>query len=144
MKFLSMNLEKKTMSEISSRIELIKQIDTFSECVEESIRIGAKILKRSGITLTEKKLAAKLEIDGGHWSRMMAGNAHFPPDKIAEMCQILKNDLVLEWLAYRQGYELRVIPKTLEDQLEKERDENTKLKAKLQYLENLLTRKEKE
>jgi hypothetical protein len=122
MKFISIKLESKSMSEITARIDLVKQIDTFSECVEEAIRIGSKILKKTGITLTEGKLAGKLDIDGGHWSRMMAGNAHFPPDKIAEMCKILRNDLVLEWLAYRQGYELRVIPKTLEEKLiEKER-----------------------
>lgn len=124
-----MSAEKENM------IELAKTIKTFNEAFRAAIRLWGG---------TEKQIWLELGIDKGHWHRCLSGSAHFPNQFIPNFCEIVGNNLVLQWLAYQCGYELRIIPKTLEDQLEKERDENAQLKAKLQYLENLLTRKEKE
>lgn len=45
-----------------------------------------------------------LEMDSGHWSRIVTGNAHFPLNKIAHFCEIVGNTVLPEWIAYQVGH----------------------------------------
>jgi hypothetical protein len=118
----------------SQMVEKIAEIKTFMQAVRACIF-------QSG--LTDKYVYLELEIDSSHWSKMMQGLSHFPPEKLLPLMQLCGNYLPLHWLAYQAGFELRTLPKALEQELEKERAEKEELKAKLAYLESLITTKEK-
>lgn len=112
-------------------IELVSAIPDFTEALKVAIRKSGKI---------EKQFYCELEIDAAQWSRIMNGQAHFPHNKLIKFCEIAGNDIIVEWFAYYRGYELRVMPKTLEEELQKERVQKEQALAKIAYLEELLTR----
>jgi hypothetical protein len=120
-------------TETVAMTELISAIPSFTEALKVSMRKSGK---------TEKQFYCELEIDAAQWSRIMSSQAHFPQNKLVKFCEISENDIVLEWFAYNRGYEIRVIPKTLEDQLEKERSEKEEAINRVKYLEELLLRRE--
>lgn len=77
---------------------------------------------RHAVNQPDDALALSLEIDKGNFSRILSGQANFPIEKLIKFCRLVDNDLPLHWLAYQAGYELRVIPKTLEEKIiEKDR-----------------------
>ncbi len=58
-----------------------------------------------------------LGIDKGHWSRMMQGRAHFPPNKLVPLMELAGNLAPLQYLSAQCGYRLpapRVGLKTME------------------------------
>jgi hypothetical protein len=54
---------------------------------------------------SDKQVYAELEIDAGHWSRIMRGEAHFPVDKLPALMDLCGNEAPLIWLAYARGYD---------------------------------------
>lgn len=50
-----------------------------------------------------------IEIDKGHWSRIMAGSLSFSTDKLDRLMDIAGNDIPLQWLAYRRGKGLHLL-----------------------------------
>lgn len=76
--------------------QLIEGIPTMTEAIERGLLLGG---------LTPKEAAFLLQIDYGHFVRMMRphDNRHFPPDLIARAMEIAGNDLPLDWLAWRRG-----------------------------------------
>jgi hypothetical protein len=129
-----MKFEENKIMSISNEnyIELAKTIKTFDEAIRVAIRAWGR---------AEKQIYLELGIDRGNFSRMLSGEANFPPRFLPKLCQIIGNDFILAWLAYQQGYELRIIPKILENQLEKERAEKEAALQKITYLEELLIKK---
>lgn len=62
-------------------------------------------------------LCGELGIDNGHWTRMMQGRAHFPPNKIQPLMELAGNLAPLQYLSALNGYRLpspRVGLKTME------------------------------
>lgn len=53
----------------------------------------------------DKQVYGVLEIDAGHWSRIMRGEAHFPVDKLTELMDLCGNEAPLIWLTHARGYE---------------------------------------
>jgi hypothetical protein len=109
-------------------IELVQTVKTFGEVIRAAIRHWGG---------SEKQVYLELGIDGGNWTRMLTGKANFPPEMISKFCDIVQNDLVLHWLAYQRGFELRIIPKELEERLAQKDAELEELKKKFTYLESL-------
>lgn len=63
------------------------------------------------------RLANELGIDPGHWTRMMQGRAHFPPNKLVPLMELAGNLAPLQYLSAQCGYRLpapRVGLKTME------------------------------
>lgn len=54
--------------------------------------------------LDAKEIHLSLEIDSGHWSRIVTGNAHFPLNKLRLFCEIVGNNVLPEWIAYQVGH----------------------------------------
>lgn len=71
-------------------------------------------------------IAEKLGIDKGHWTRMMQGQANFPPNKIKSLMDVCGNYAPIQWLAQAVGFEL------FEDAKSKRKEE---LRRELQQLE---------
>lgn len=76
--------------------------------------------------LEDKEIYLALGMDAGHFSRMKKGDAGFPPDRIAEFCGLVGNNIYPEWQAYQVGCTLVMIQSEAErraEQAARERDE---------------------
>lgn len=109
-----------------------KMIETFPSVVE-SIRYS--IRKRN---LTEKQVLMELNIDKGHWSRIMSGEAHFPLEKIFDLFSITGNVIPLQYIAMRAGYEIKPLQSVLEQELSEVKNKNEKLEGQLDAITALL------
>lgn len=101
-----------------------------------AIRLAANV---SG--LEEKQIYSELDIDAGHWTRILNGQAHFPPDKLDQFCDIVGNEIPLMWWAHRRGKGLHLLLSEAERQLQIEREARGKAEERLAYLETLVTGK---
>lgn len=52
---------------------------------------------------THEHICGQLGIDNGHWTRMMQGRAHFPPNKIQPLMELCGNLAPLQYLMARNG-----------------------------------------
>lgn len=60
--------------------------------------------------LEDKEVYLALEIDAGHWTRIMKkGDAHFPVNKLNDLMDLCGNEAPLMWLANSRGYGLVVL-----------------------------------
>lgn len=109
--------------------DFIKDIPSVWEAVRISIRLSKK---------PEKHFYGELGIDKAHWSRIMNEQAHIPMDKLVHFMQFCGNQVLLHWLAYHLGYEVRIMSKTLEDKLEKIWLEKQELQQKLNHMYEFL------
>lgn len=53
--------------------------------------------------LTHDRINDVLGIDNGHWTRMMQGRAHFPPNKIQPLMELCGNLAPLQYLMALNG-----------------------------------------
>lgn len=53
--------------------------------------------------LDDKEVGRSLEIDPGHWTRIMNGSGHFPTDKLDSLCDLCGNEAPLQWWAHKRG-----------------------------------------
>lgn len=79
--------------------------------------------------LDDKEICAELGIDGGQWSRIRTGAAHFPTNKEIEYFDLVGNEIPLRWLAMQRGYELK-------RRLSEVERENEALHSRIAELEN--------
>lgn len=122
----------KVMSVESTKIaELARNQKSWTQAIKTAMRLG---------NVSDKEIYIELDIDKGYFSRILSGDANLQNDKIPQFCEIVGNDLLLHWLAYQRGYELRILPKTLEEKLSAKEKEVEELKEKLSYVESLLQR----
>lgn len=82
---------------------------TFTAAIQLCVQTGG---------LADGQVAADLDIDAATWSRIKSGQAHFPQDKLEQLMQLCGNDVPLQWLAMRCGFELRPLRSALEQQIE--------------------------
>lgn len=84
-----------------------------------------------------KSLYLDLSIDKGHWSRIMAGKAHFPIDELEDLMQLCGNDIPLQWLAWRRGMGLHLL-ESEQQRLMREKDEQIReLQQQLKWATDL-------
>jgi len=81
----------------------------------------------------EKQLVLALEIDSGHWTRIMRGEAHFPVDKLSMLMDLCENEAPMLWLLVHRGYDALSL-----------RPIETELQQKVRLLEEELARKDRE
>ena len=74
--------------------------------------------------LKDKQVYLPLEIDAGHFSKILSDQGHFPHNKYGQLFDLCGNEAPLFWLAHSRGYGLVKLKSTLEK-------ENDVLKAKL-------------
>jgi len=76
--------------------------------------------------LEEKEVYLELGIDAGHWTRIMKGDAHFPVNKLNDLCDLCGNESPLIWWANSRGYGLVLLKSEAErraEELQKKLDE---------------------
>jgi len=112
----------------SHLIDLAKEIKNVPECIRAAIVLAKK---------TEKYVYLQMRIDSGNWAKMMAGKANFSADRIKEFCNIIGNDLLLIFLTYQSGYEIRILPKTLEEKIAEKDKKIEKLIRELETLKEI-------
>lgn len=88
--------------------------------------------------LEEKEVYLALEIDAGHWTRIMKGDAHFPVNKLNSMMDLCGNEAPLMWLANSRGYGLVVLKSEAERRAELAERALTEERAKVKWLTDLL------
>jgi len=66
--------------------------------------------------------AAGLSIDKAQWSRIRAGQAHFPHDKLIALMDAMGNDIPLAWLAFQRGKGLHLL-ESEQQRLMREKDD---------------------
>ena len=126
-----MSIERvKIMStESQNIIQLAKSIKTVSQALKTAMMLG---------DVTAETMHILIEIDKGNFSRILSGQSNLPIEKIAKFCEIVGNDLLIHWIAYQQGFELRVFPKTLEQKILEKDKKIEKLSQELESLRSLV------
>lgn len=109
--------------------EVVFRQPTFSA----AIRLAANV---SG--LDEKQIYRELDIDAGHWTRILNGDAHFPVDKLERFMDIVGNEIPLQWLANRRGKGLVMLETEAQRQLRLEQERNEKLTSENALLRSLV------
>lgn len=92
-----------------SELRLVRkaqQLDPSIVTAQPSLLASIKLCVSLGGFENEKPVAHRLEIDPGHWSRVMSGNAHFPTDKLGDLMDLCGNEAPLLWLVHHRGYDL--------------------------------------
>ena len=68
--------------------------------------------------LDDKEIYLSLGIDAGHWTRIMKGDAHFPLNKLNDLCTMCGNESPLIWWAHSRGYGLVMLKSEAERRAE--------------------------
>lgn len=104
------------------QLALTRKVDRFIISMEIVMRQRslsqaiALCVQMSG--LDDKEVYLSLEIDPGHWTRIMKGDAHFPVNKLNDLMDMCGNEAPLMWLANHRGYGLIVLQTEAEKRAE--------------------------
>jgi hypothetical protein len=85
-----------------------------------------------------KAIYIDLEIDKGHWSRIMDAKAHFPIDKLERLMDLCGNDIPLQWLAWRRGKGLHLLESEQQRLIRQKDDQIAHLNQKVEWLTELV------
>jgi len=88
--------------------------------------------------LLDKEILLALDIDAGHWSRIVKGDAHFPTNRLSDLMDICGNDAPLMWLAHARGYGLVVLRTESERRAEEAERRLAEEREKVRWLTDLL------
>ena len=100
--------------------------------------LGAITLAVQASGVTADDVCSALEIDPGHYSKIMSGKAHFPTNKLDDLMDYLKNEIPLEWQAHKRGYELKPLLSTTERQLQESEEAKQGLQQENELLRGLI------
>ncbi|MDB5801778.1 MAG: transcriptional regulator [Rhodocyclales bacterium] len=81
--------------------------------------------------LDDKEIYLSLDIDAGTFSRIKKGTNTLDADLIDAFCDLVGNNIYLEWLAYRRGCTLVMIKSEAERRAEAAETENRMLRTLL-------------
>ena len=87
-------------------------------------------IQRAGRTQTV--VGEELGLQKSHWSGIIRGNKNMSWKLKTALCDLLNNDILLQWQARRRGYRLVRMEPTESEKLQQE---NEALKAKIAALE---------
>lgn len=88
--------------------------------------------------LDEKEIYLALSIDAGHWSRIRKGEAHFPLNKLEELCDLIGNEILLDYFAWKRRKGLHMLETEAERQLREAHDQLDREREKSKLLAELL------
>jgi hypothetical protein len=100
--------------------------------------LGAIALCMQAAGIADKEAHLALDIDAGHWSRIVKGDAHFPLDRLGPLMDLCGNEAPLEWLAHSRGYRLEPLETELQRQLREQREARESVEAENRVLRELL------
>lgn len=86
-------------------IKPIRAIDPALVTTQPSLLAAIKLCITLGGFSNDKQLYMDLDIDPGHWSRILRGDAHFPLDALPKLMDACGNEAPLIWLNYNRGYD---------------------------------------
>jgi hypothetical protein len=126
--------DRQLKSAALTQIELPISRRARSACVPREViavqptKIAAIKLCIQASGLEEKEVCSALDIDSGHFARMMSGQAYFPNNKEHALMDLCGNEIPLEWDALRRNKELKPLRSDLEQRLEDVLRENEELR----------------
>lgn len=88
--------------------------------------------------LEEKEIYLTLGIDAGHWTRIMKGDAHFPVNKLNDLCDLTGNEIPLIWWANSRGKGLHMLKSEAERRAEEAEKRAQEAEQRLAWLTELL------
>lgn len=115
------------------KIEVDQRVVFARPSLSEAIALCVQV---SG--LEEKEVYLSLEIDAGHWTRIMKGDAHFPVNKLNNLMDLCGNEAPLMWLANSRGYGLVVLKTEAERRAELAERALREERDKVRFLTELL------
>lgn len=100
--------------------------------------LAAVALCMQAAGIADKEACLALELDPAHWSRICAGNAHFPLSLLGPLMDLCGNEAPLMWLAKSRGYELRPLETETQRRLRLEHERAEKLQDENRLLREML------
>lgn len=91
--------------------------------------------------LEDKDIYLTLKIDPGYWSRIKKGEASLQADLIEPFCEVVKNRIYPEWIAWRVGCTLTQIKSEAERRAEVAEERARTAEAKVRVLMEALSGK---
>lgn len=110
-------------------LDLVIKQPTFSGAIALCVQLSG---------LEDKEVYLSLDIDAGHWTRIMKGDAHFPVNKLNTLMDLCGNEAPLMWLANYRGYGLVVLKTEAERRAECAERALVEERAKVKWLTDLL------
>jgi len=124
---LPLAVKRHAKQEVSD--DLIAAKSTFHEAIVLCAHIAP---------IGSKVISMELGIDQAQWSRIMSGQAHFPPNKLADFMDICGNEVPLRWLALSRGYGLVRLQSEVERENEQLQLQNQELSKKLAHFQEFM------
>lgn len=78
-------------------LELVRRQPTMTSAIALCVQLSG---------LEDKEVYLSLDIDPGHWSRIMKGDAHFPVNKLSLLMDLCGNEAPLIWMVHHRGYDV--------------------------------------
>lgn len=119
----------------------LRAVDPALVTAQPSLLAAIKLCISLGGFESDKQLYMDLDIDAGHWSRILRGEAHFPIDKLPTLMDLCGNEAPLIWLTHCRGYDpasLRKRETELERQLREAHEELARERLKSSTLREAL------
>lgn len=137
-------MQSQVLTTIDQReLPLARKVDLISLpldlVVKQPSLAGAVALCVQTSGLEEKEVYMTLEIDAGHWTRIMKGDAHFPLNKMNLLMDLCGNEAPLQWLSNSRGYALVQIETETQRLLRNEQERRKEAEKENMLLRNLLT-----
>lgn len=110
-------------------VDLVLRQKTFAGAIALCVQLSG---------LDDKEVYLSLEIDAGHWTRIMKGDAHFPVNKLNQLCDLCGNESPLMWWANSRGYGLVMLKTEAERRADEAEVMLRESQAKVKMLTDLL------
>lgn len=110
--------------------ELVVKQPTLSAAIALCVQVSG---------LEEKEVYLSLDIDAGHWTRIMKGDAHFPVNKLNLLMDLCGNEAPVIWLAHSRGYGLVMLKSEAERRAEVAESRAAEAEKKLQWALELMS-----
>lgn len=119
----------RTADRVDVPLELVVKQPSFAGAIALCVQLSG---------LEDKEVYLTLEIDAGHWSRIMKGDAHFPVNKLNDLMNMCGNEAPLMWLANSRGYGLVILKTESERRAEAAERALAEERSKVKLLTDLL------
>ena len=116
-------------------LRLVRQRQTIDHSLvlaQPSLLAAIKLCISAAGFEADKQVYSELDIDAGHWSRILRCEAHFPVDKLPALMELCGNDAPLIWLVHARGFDpasLRRLETDVERELRAAREQLALLQA---------------
>lgn len=113
-------------------MSLITRVRSFTGAIALTVQLAG---------LDEKEVYIPLGIDAGHWTRITNGQAHFPVNKLNDLCDLCGNEAVLIWWAWSRNKGLVMLQTEAERRIAELEAALAKSEERRQWAEDIVTRR---